>query len=75
MRLVYLSISLHNIHFNIPEYIMSNGNDPSQPPKKKRKRTWSNYEEFISIITKLGKDYPAELFACLEYNNMELKQE
>ena len=47
---------------------MSNADIPSPPPNKKRKRTWNTYDEFIQIITKLGKQYPSELFACLEFD-------
>ena len=38
-----------------------------EPRKKKRKRTFDEYDEITSIIDKLGTKYDSSLFACFEY--------
>ena len=39
------------------------------PPKKKRKRLFTEYDEFISIIDKLSKSYDPALLSCIKYTN------
>ena len=42
---------------------------PVAPPAaKKRKRTWSTYDDFIDIIQRLGNDYNPLIFGCFDYD-------
>ena len=49
----------------------NNSNDPAAPPQKKLKRSLSHteYDKFISIITKLDKAHGPVLFRCLSWQS------
>ena len=49
----------------------NNSNDPAAPPQKKLKRSSSHteYDKFISIITKLDKAHGPVLFRCLSWQS------
>ena len=44
---------------------------PRPPPRKKRKRTYTENEDFIKIISKLGNKLDPQLIACLKYVDEE----
>ena len=41
--------------------------DDIPPPNKKRKRAWTENEDFVNILNNLAKKYDKGLFVCLEY--------
>ena len=64
-----------NCHINIPNkyWVQSSIRIiillADEPPAKKRKRSWTEYEDFIGIISKLGSKYDPALFACIKHLN------
>ena len=46
----------------------SNNRNMPAPQKKKYKRARNSYEDFLQIISKLGKDLGSDHFECLVYN-------
>eukprot|EP01084_Bolivina_argentea_P260210 439356_1 len=52
--------------------MQNNNNQDGEPPKKKRKRTWTENTDFVDIITKLGNQYDASLFVCIQYTTKGL---